>query len=162
MIDWFQGSRSLLADLFALSDHSPEQVERYRDRGRVLVAREGPTVLGHLQLISGEGADQGEIKSLAVREDGQGRGIGSSLVKRALAICREENCSTVLVATAAADTGLLRFYQRHGFRFLRVERDVFTPAAGYPPTDVDGVRVRDQIWLSLTLDESRTGARAMH
>jgi catechol 2,3-dioxygenase-like lactoylglutathione lyase family enzyme len=59
------------------------------------------------------------------------------------------------VATAAADTGVLRFYQRLGFRLLRVERDVFTPEAGYPPTEVDGVPLRDQVWLSLTLDGSR-------
>ena len=106
-------------------------------------------------------AEQAEIKSLAVREDAQGRGLGGGLVKRAIAICGEENCSSVLVATAAADTDVLRFYQRHGFRFLRVVRDVFTPEAGYRPTDVDGLPLRDQIWLSLTLDESRAGARAV-
>ena len=39
----------------------------------------------------------------------------------------------VLVATAAADIGNLRFYQRQGFRMRSVERDAFTPATGYPP-----------------------------
>ena len=33
MIEWFEESRSALADLFALADDSPEQVERYRDLG---------------------------------------------------------------------------------------------------------------------------------
>lgn len=59
MIEWFEGSRSALADLFALADDSPEQVERYRDLGRVLVARDGPTMVGHLQLIPGQHADRG-------------------------------------------------------------------------------------------------------
>jgi GNAT superfamily N-acetyltransferase/catechol 2,3-dioxygenase-like lactoylglutathione lyase family enzyme len=151
MIEWFEGSRSELADLFALADDSPEQVERYRDVGRVLVAREGRTVVGHLQLVPGERAGEAEVKSLAVLEDHQRMGIGRALMDEAIASCRRENYSTLLVATAAADVAVLRFYQRHGFRFLRVERDVFTPEAGYPPIEVDGVPVRDQIWLSLAL-----------
>lgn len=154
MIEWFEGSRSALADLFALADDSPEQVERYRDLGRVLVARDGPTMVGHLQLIPGQHADEAEVKSPAVREDRQGSGNGRALMNRAIAVCREENRSALLMSTATADTGALRFYQRLGFRFLRVERDVFTPQAGYPPTEIDGVPLRDQIWLSLALDDS--------
>src|SRR5215469_11248187 len=76
MIEWFAGSRSQLADLFALADDSPAEVERYRELGRVLVAREGPTVVGHLQLIAGERSGEAEVKSLAVREGRQGSGIG--------------------------------------------------------------------------------------
>ena len=139
MIEWFEGPRSELADLFALADDSAVQVERYRDLGRVLVARDGSTLIGHLQLIPCEHTNEAEIKSLAVREDRQGSGIGRSLMTRAIAACREQDRAALVVATAAADTGVLRFYQRLGFRFLRVERDVFTPEAGYPPTEVGGV-----------------------
>jgi GNAT superfamily N-acetyltransferase/catechol 2,3-dioxygenase-like lactoylglutathione lyase family enzyme len=160
IIEWFEGPRAALADLFALADDSPEQVQRYRDLGRVLVARDGLTMIGHLQLIPGERSDEAEVKSLAVREDRQGSGVGRSLLNQAVAICREEGRSALLVATAAADTGVLHFYQRFGFRFLRVERDVFTSEAGYPPTEVDGVPLRDQIWLSLTLDGSRAHPQA--
>ena len=148
-IEWFEGARGELADLFALADDSPVQVARYRDLGRILVARDGSIVVGHLQLV--DGADEGaaEVKSLAVREDRQGEGVGRLLVRRAATIARDEGLPGLLVATAAADTGVLRFYQRLGFRFLRIERDVFTPEAGYPPTDVDGIPLRDQVWLSL-------------
>ena len=161
MIEWFDGSRTELADLFALADDSPAQVERYRDLGRVLVARDGPAVIGHLQLIPGERAAEAEVKSLAVRENRQGTGIGRRLMEQAVAVCREDNFSVLLVATAAADTRALRFYQRLGFRFVRVERDVFTPEAGYPPIEVDGVPLRDRVWLSLTLQNpDRSGAQA--
>ena len=155
MIEWFEGPRSELADLFALADDSAEQVERYRDLGRVLVARDGATLIGHLQLIPCEHTNETEIKSLAVREDRQGSGVGRSLMTRAIAACREQDRAALVVATAAADMGVLRFYQRLGFRFLRVERDIFTPETGYPPAEVDGVPLRDQLWLSLTLDGSR-------
>ena len=56
-----------------------------------------------------------------------------------------------MLATAAADTGVLRFYQRLGFRLMRIERDAFTPAAGYPTELlVDGIRLRDRAWLDVT------------
>lgn len=59
----------------------------------------------------------------------------------------------MLVATATADTGNLRFYQRQGFRFRSIERDAFTPATGYP-TDIriDGILLRDRIWLDQPID----------
>lgn len=150
-IEWFDGARAELADLFALADDSPKAIRAYRDLGRVLVARDGTAKIGHLQLVEGHGADAIEVKSLAVREDRQGEGVGRMLVQRAAAVCREERRLVLLVATAAADTRVLRFYQLLGFRLLRVERDAFTPETGYPPIDVDGIPLRDRVWLSLEL-----------
>jgi ribosomal protein S18 acetylase RimI-like enzyme len=150
-VEWFEGPREGLADLFAEADDSPAAVSAYRDLGRVLVAMEGSDVVGHLQLVDGDGADEAEVKSVAVREERQGEGIGRMLVERAAAVCREERRSTLLVATAAADTRVLRFYQLLGFRLLRVERDAFTPETGYSDVDVDGIPLRDRVWLSLAL-----------
>jgi GNAT superfamily N-acetyltransferase len=150
-IEWYDGPRPALGDLFALADDSPAAVSAYRHLGRVLVAREGAALIGHLQLTAAAGRDDAEVKSLAVREDRQRAGVGRLLLERAIDICREEQRSSLVVATAAADTGALRFYQRLGFRMLRVERDVFTPEAGYPQRDVDGVPLRDQVWLSHAL-----------
>jgi hypothetical protein len=67
-IEWFEGSRAALADLFAPADDSPERVASSRDLGRVLAARDGPIVIGHLELIAGERADEAEVKSIAVRD----------------------------------------------------------------------------------------------
>ncbi len=51
----------------------------------------------------------------------------------------------MVVATGAADTGNLRFYQRLGFSMLSVERDAFTPATGYPePIVIDGMPLLDR------------------
>jgi hypothetical protein len=53
-----------------------------------------------------------------------------------------------VVATAAADLGNLRFYQRQGFRMRPIERDAFTAATGYPPGPcIDGIELRDRVWL---------------
>jgi hypothetical protein len=76
------------------------------------------------------------------------------LLERAIAVCRDEGRSELAVATAAADVGVLRFYQRLGFRLLCVERDAFTPEAGYPDIEIDGIALRDRVWLSLSLGEA--------
>jgi ribosomal protein S18 acetylase RimI-like enzyme len=151
-IRWHTGDRAPLRDLFVLADDSPRQLAAYMDAGRVLVAVEAERVVGHLQLIAGGADDEIELKSLAVAEDRQGRGIGRALVARAIAECRADGARTLLVSTATADIGTLRFYQRLGFRMLRVERDAFTPSEGYPDgLLVDGIPLRDRIWFSLAL-----------
>jgi RimJ/RimL family protein N-acetyltransferase len=58
------------------------------------------------------------------------------------------------VATAAADIGNLRFYQRLGFRMRSLERDAFTPATGYEPgLRIDGIELRDRVWFERRLDD---------
>jgi ribosomal protein S18 acetylase RimI-like enzyme len=153
-IEWWDGPHSELRASFELAEDSAEQLDSYLDLGRVLVARRDGRVVGHLQLIDADDARTVEIKSLAVAEDLQGQGLGRRLVEAAVAEAAAGSATCVVVSTATADVGVLRFYQRAGFRFLRVERDAFTPETGYPePIDIDGVPLRDRIWLSLDLVE---------
>jgi Acetyltransferase (GNAT) family len=85
---------------------------------------------------------------MAVQESWQGRGVGARLVRAVIDLATAEAISTVLVATASADIGNLRFYQRKGFRIRSIERDAFTPATDYPADLViDGIRTRDRVWL---------------
>ena len=89
-----------------------------------------------------------EVKNMAVRETRQGQGVGRRLIQAAVDLAAAESVTTILVATAAADIGNLRFYQRQGFRMRSVERDAFTPATGYPPgLLIDGIELRDRVWL---------------
>jgi predicted N-acetyltransferase YhbS len=105
-------------------------------------------IAGHLLLVDAATPGALEIKNMAVRESLRGRGIGARLVRAALDTAAAAASTRVVVATAAADTGNLRFYQRMGFRLCRVERDAFTPASGYPPgLRVDGIELRDRVWL---------------
>jgi GNAT superfamily N-acetyltransferase len=90
---------------------------------------------------------------MAVVETQRGRGVGRALVAGAIERARDERIEVLRVATGAADTGNLRFYQRLGFRMRSIERDAFTPANGYPPgLEVDGIELRDRVWLDLRLD----------
>lgn len=151
-VDWYDGDRDALRPLFELAEDSAAELDSYQRAGRVLVARRGRHIAGHLQLTGDGQPGQAEIKNMAVREDLQGQGIGRQLVRAALALLAAEGVTTVRVATAAADTGNLRFYQRQGFRMRSVERDAFTEASGYPPgSEADGIPLRDRVWLDVEL-----------
>ena len=152
IIESFGGDRSLLSSLFALADDSPRQVASYISVGEVLVAHEDDLIAGHLQILETDEAGVFELKSMAVSESHQGRGIGRSLVDAAIVRCRRRGGHRLVVSTAAADTGNLRFYQRLGFRMYRIARDAFTPSRGYPEVKlVDGIRLRDQVFLDRDL-----------
>jgi GNAT superfamily N-acetyltransferase len=150
-IETYGGPRDSLRSLFELAEDSAAELDSYIDAGRVLVAVSGGEVIGHLQLTGTGDPRQAEIKNMAVREDRQGQGIGRWLIQAAVDLAAAESVTTILVATAAADIGNLRFYQRQGFRMRSVERDAFTaftPATGYPQgLLIDGIELRDRVWL---------------
>jgi len=164
-IDWHTGDRAELRPLFELAEDSQTQLDQYIGLGRILVARRDGAILGQLQLIprpqSGEiDAGEIEIKSLGVTPDAQGTGIGRALIDAAVERCVADGWVRLLVSTAAADTGNLRFYQRVGFRMLSIERDAFTPATGYPdPIVIDGIPLRDRVWLSQDLSHDGRSSR---
>ena len=151
-IGWHTGERKSLRGLFALAEDSPQRLDASLDRGRVLVAQDDAQVVAYLQLVESDAAGQAELLSMAVIDERQGQGFGRALVARAVAWCRAEGIRTLLVGTAAADIGNLRFYQRLGFRMLRIERDAFTPTDGYPRgLTIEGIPLRDRVWLTLCL-----------
>jgi GNAT superfamily N-acetyltransferase len=152
IVEPYAGPRAALRGLFELAEDSPEALAAYMDSGRVLVALAGDRIVGHVQLTETEDPAEAEVKNMAVLDEHQGRGVGRALMEAAIDAARGEGRSRLLVATAAADIGNLRFYQRLGFRMRAIERDVFTPATGYPPgLLIDGIELRDRVWLDREL-----------
>jgi GNAT superfamily N-acetyltransferase len=147
-IETYDGPRENLRSLFELAEDSAAELDSYLDSGRVLVAVSDGEIIGHLQLTGTGEPRQAEIKNMAVREERQGQGVGRLLIQAAIDLAAAESVATILVATAAADIGNLRFYQRQGFRMRSVERDAFTPATGYPAgLLIDGIELRDRVSL---------------
>ena len=148
----FQGGRELLRPLFRAADDSEQAIDRYLHAGEILAAVDGAELVGYLQLLDPEADGTAELKSMAVIDTHQRRGVGRSLVEEAVRRSRARGARRLVVATAAADIGNLRFYQRLHFRLLRVERDAFGPDAGYAEgTLVDGIPLRDRVWLDREL-----------
>jgi predicted N-acetyltransferase YhbS len=155
-IDWYSGPHSALRAMFELAEDSQVQLDSYLELGHVLVARDGAEIIGHLQLVPTTHDKEIELKSMAVVPERRGAGVGRSLVMAAIERSRAEGWARMLVSTAAASTGNLRFYQRVGFRMLSVERDAFTRDTGYPePIFIEGIPMLDRVWLSRDLSDAR-------
>ena len=151
-IETYGGPRGELRALFELAEDSAAELDSYIDAGRVLVATSDGEIIGHLQLTGTGDPRQVEIKNMAVRKTRQGHGIGRRLIQAAVDLAAAEAVTTILVATAAADIGNLRFYQRCGFRMTCVVPDAFGPETGYPdPIWIDGILLRDQVWFERVL-----------
>ncbi|HZW87586.1 MAG TPA: GNAT family N-acetyltransferase [Myxococcaceae bacterium] len=150
-IELHHGSRHELWPLFELADDSALAIQRYLDLGLVHVASLGGVAIGHAQIVPHD-VRVWELKSLAVLAPYRDRGVGSALIRRSVAWVRQHGAGQLLVATASADLDTVGFYQRLGFRMLRIERDAFTTEGGYPAgLSVRGVPVRDRLWLELPL-----------
>ena len=148
-LEWYDGDRRLLRWLFEEAEDSSRRLDEYIGTGRVLVARRGPEVIGHLHLVPTSEPEGIELKNMAVARASRGAGVGRALIAVALRHASSESARRMVVATAAADVGNLRFYQRCGFRIASVEPDAFTPAAGYPAgSSIDGIPLLDRVWLT--------------
>ena len=147
-VEQYTGSHRDLAWSFREADDSHELLNAYIDLGRLWVARAaGGEVIGHLQVVPRE-QEVWEVTNTAVVESHRRRGTGRALLERAVDEARAAGIRRLIVATAAADVGNLRFYQRCGFRMTRVVQDVYTPVTGYPAgLEVDGIPLLDQVWF---------------
>jgi ribosomal protein S18 acetylase RimI-like enzyme len=138
--------------LLLLADESLEQVRSYMHRGDLFAFVErNDTAVGIVLTIP---RDQGsmELKAVAVDADRQNIGIGRRMLAAVLDELRRRGVRRAIVGTANAGIGQLAFYQKAGFRLLRIERDFFTPARGYPAVMEDnGIRLRDIVWMDQEL-----------
>jgi ribosomal protein S18 acetylase RimI-like enzyme len=146
-----EGSRDALGALFSEADDSESEIASYKDLGEVLVALDDGEIVGHVQLIDSAESGIAEIKSIAVFEERRSRGIGTALIQAALERCRNTDSRVVRVATAAASTDALKFYQRQGFRIRQIIRDFYGPERGYRPYVLNGIPLLDEVILELQL-----------
>ena len=149
-IEPYDDERGTLRSLFELAEDSARELDGYLSAGRVIVARDGDALVGHLQLTE-TGGFGGRAQEHGGAARAPGAGIGRALVAAAVAIAAGDGRWTMVVATAAADIGNLRFYQRQGFRLRSIERDAFTAAAGCHDEVIDGIPLRDRVWLDRAL-----------
>jgi ribosomal protein S18 acetylase RimI-like enzyme len=92
-------------------------------------------------------------------------GLGVSLLREVKKAARRLECSRVWVVVTNDDTRALRFYQRNGFRLV-----AFYPSArdearriepGLPSVGADGIDVRDEIELEVSLASRYTETAAL-
>lgn len=146
-----EGSRNTLWPLFELADDSAVAIRRYLDQGVVHVATTGGMPVGHSQVLPVEEGVY-ELRSLAVVPRHRRRGLGTRLLARSASWVRDRSGSRLVAGVASAALDVLGFYERLGFRVLRVDRDAYGPESGYPEgLFAHGIPVRDRVWLELEL-----------
>jgi len=140
--------------LLLLADESEVQVRSYMQQGGLYAFGAGPKIgdVAGVVLAIPEGDTVVELKAVAIHPAQQGRGIGKRMVLAVLDDLRARGVERVTVGTGNAGIGQLAFYQRTGFRLVRIERDFFSPERGYPEVmEENGIRLRDMVWMEQRL-----------
>jgi ribosomal protein S18 acetylase RimI-like enzyme len=144
-------ARERLMHLFLLADDSEQEIRGYLQQGELYACVEADRCIGIILAIDCAGAVTA-LKAVAIEPGRQGQGHGKRMMKAVLDDLRSRGTRRAVVGTASAAIGPLAFYQKAGFRMLRIERDYFTGARGYPAViRENGIAVRDMVWLDRSL-----------
>lgn len=144
--------RDAFLPLFLLADDSEGEVRGYYQKGDLyaLDGQTGQPVGMVLAIPLDDGAV--ELKAVAVDESMHGQGVGSRMLHAVLDDLRGRGVRRVVVGTSSSGVGQLAYYQKAGFRLLRVERDFFSPGRGYPEgLTENGIPLRDMVWMDQDL-----------
>ena len=140
--------REIYLPLLYLADDSVVQVSGYYQKGELYAwDDESGTPMGIVLAIpDAEGSV--ELKAVAIAEEWQGRGLGKRMLATVLEALRAKDVHRVVVGTGNSGIGQLAFYQKAGFRLLKIERDFFGPERGYPEgLEENGIPLRDMVWM---------------
>lgn len=149
-------ARERFLPLLLLADESEQAVRADMHKGELYAfVGHDEVAVGIVLTVPGQpGSVEGtvELRAVAVDTPQQNRGIGRRMLAAVLEELRRRGMRRAVVGTANAGIGQLAYYQKAGFRLLRIERDFFSPARGYPAVMEDnGIRLRDMVWMDLDL-----------
>lgn len=140
-----------LVPLLLLADEAEDHVRRDLDEGDLFAFSLDGTDVGAVQVVTSDPITV-ELRLVAVAETLQGQGVGRSMVAGVLEALTKQGWRRVIVGTSNAGVGQIAFYQKCGFRLLRIERDYFDEARGYDGTSTEnGIVHRDLVWLDQML-----------
>jgi len=103
----------------ALQSSGLRQIIAFPERGRILALREGQSVIGMVNLLftvsTALGGRVAILEDMVVRPGCRRKGVGSMLLKEAVAFAESAGCLRITLLTDAANASAQRFYRRHGF-----------------------------------------------
>lgn len=87
--------------------------------GIILVARQSQRVLGMVNLLftasTALGGRVALLEDMVVTPTARGAGVGSALLRRAVALAHDAGCRRITLLTDADNARAQRFYEQHGF-----------------------------------------------
>lgn len=134
--------------LLLLADPCQDRVHQYLPHCQALALVDDGQVLGAVLLLALE-PDRVELINLAVAEEYQQQGLGTCLLKGAIAWVREQGAQWLELGTGAFGHQLA-FYQRQGFRVTGILKDHFIDHYPEPIYEL-GIQHKDMLRLSLPL-----------
>ena len=144
--------RDELMPLLLLADDSVTQVRSYYQQGDLFVLRGDDNFALGMTLVIPKPDGGVELKAVAVAPELHGRGVGQRMVALVLDELRAAGVRHVTVGTSSSSIGQLGFYQKAGFRLLKIERDFFCSERGYPEGITEnGIPLRDMVWMDQEL-----------
>ena len=136
-------------ELLLEADPSQEKLNAYLPHSTCFVAKRRSALLGAYAV---QEITPGiyELMSIAVSPGHQRKGIGTILLKHAMATARDLGARRLEVGTGSFGYQLA-WYQREGFRVVAVERDFFLEQ--YPePIYEHGIQLKDMLRLAVEYD----------
>lgn len=145
---------SIPITLLMLADPDLEAIEHYKAYCRWWTAEIANHIVGVCGVLQ-RAAQEWEIMNIAVEVDYETQGIGSKLLDEVLQQLKQYKAQVVTVATGNSSLGALAFYQKHGFRMIRIEHDHFIRHYQQPIIE-NGIVCRDQVILQKTWADSNS------
>jgi ribosomal-protein-alanine N-acetyltransferase len=101
---------------------------REQPRTRHYVVAEEPSgeIVGYAGLAAAGG--QGDVQTIAVRADRQGRGLGAALLTELLAEAGRRGCEEVFLEVRADNDRARTLYERFGFERIGVRKRYYQPS----------------------------------
>jgi len=95
------------------------EIIEHPDTGRILVLREGDSIIGMVNLLftisTACGGKVAILEDMIVHPSRHGDGLGSKLLQAAKMLAQREGCRRITLLTDRANDSAIRFYRRHGF-----------------------------------------------
>lgn len=144
-------ARDAWVTLLELADE-PVPLARYVHDGDLYGVVDDNGLPAAAVLVMATGAEEAELRAVAVAESEQGKGLGTQIINAVFERLRASGVRRVIVGTASSGVRQLAFYQRLGFRLTHIEADFFTTEKGYPPgLEENGIATRDMVWMARDL-----------
>lgn len=133
-------------ELLLIADPNLEKIQKYLARSICWVVEENQQILG-VAVALPIAEHIYELMNIAIAENQQQKGIGGLLLKVVIADIKKLGASSLELGTGTFGHQL-SFYQRHGFRVDRIEKNFFLD--NYPePIWESGIQHQDMLRLVL-------------
>ena len=132
-------------ELLLVADPSRPLVEEYLNNSLVFGCLEEGEVRG-VVVLAPLSEFSWEIKNIAVSPNYQGRGLGKTLLRAALDLCKDRSAQEVWIGTGNSSIQQLGLYQRMGFRMVDIVKDFFSQHYAEGIVE-NGIRCRDMVRL---------------